>query len=79
MVEERKIKMDEDKKIAFLIMSDKLIDSCISLLILPKSLKGASCLPKNPLKVLVFNSALFLVLFFQQYIILGIYHFHFYF
>ena len=46
MVEERKIKIDDDKKPEFLVLTDKLIDSCISLLILPKVLKGTSCLPK---------------------------------
>ena len=46
MVEERKIKIDEDKKSEFLVLTDKLIDSCISLLILPKVLKGTSCVPK---------------------------------
>ena len=46
MVEERKIKIDEDKKPEVLILTDKLIDSCISLLTLSKVLKGTSCLPK---------------------------------
>jgi len=43
LVEERKIKMDEDKKLHFFILTDKLIDSCISLLNLSKVLKGSSC------------------------------------
>jgi hypothetical protein len=43
MVEERKIKIDEDKKLEFLILTDKLIDSCISLLNLSKVLNGSSC------------------------------------
>lgn len=46
MVEERKIKIEDDKKIIFLELTDKLIDSCINLLILPKLLKGTSCLRK---------------------------------
>jgi hypothetical protein len=46
MVEERKIKIDDDKKIVFLELTDKLIDSCINLLILPKLLKGTNCLRK---------------------------------
>ena len=44
LVEERKIKLDEDKKIAFLVSTKKLIDSCISLLSFSRILKGSSCL-----------------------------------
>jgi hypothetical protein len=46
MVEDGKIKIEEDKKTSFLDLTDKLIDSCISLLILPKLLKVSKCLPK---------------------------------
>jgi len=44
LVEERKIKLDEDKKIAFLVLTKNLIDSCVSLLSFSKILKGSSCL-----------------------------------
>jgi hypothetical protein len=46
LVEERKIKLDEDKKAAFFALTDKLIDSCISLLSFSKLVKGSSCLKK---------------------------------
>ena len=44
LVEEKKIKLDEDKKITFLVLTKILIDSCISLLSFSKILKGSSCL-----------------------------------
>ena len=43
LVEERKIVIEEDKKAAFLIQFDKLIDSCISLLNFPAILKPKAC------------------------------------
>ena len=46
LVEERKIKLDEDKKAAFLELIDKLIESCISLLGFSKIIKTSSCLKK---------------------------------
>jgi hypothetical protein len=46
LVEERKIKIDEEKKIAFLELTDKLIDSCVTLLSFSRILKGNSCLKK---------------------------------
>jgi hypothetical protein len=46
MVEERKIKIQEDKKNEFLALADKLVDSCISLINFSKLLKRASCLKK---------------------------------
>lgn len=46
LVEERKIKLDEDKKAAFLELIDKLIESCISLLVFSKIIKTSSCLKK---------------------------------
>jgi len=43
LVLERKIKIDEDKQSEFLTQTDALIDSCISLLSFPKSLKTKGC------------------------------------
>ena len=43
LVLERKIKIDEDKQADFFIQTDALIDSCISLLSFPKSLKTKGC------------------------------------
>ena len=44
LVEERKILITEKNKSIFLHQTNKLIDSCTSLLILPKALKSKSCL-----------------------------------
>ena len=46
MVEERKIKIQEDKKKELLDLDDKLVDSCISLINFSKLLKRTSCLQK---------------------------------
>ena len=46
LVEERKIKIDDENKVAFFALTDKLINSCISLLNFPKLVKGSSCLKK---------------------------------
>ena len=46
LVEERKIKIDEANQDAFFALTDKLIDSCVSLLSFPKLVKGAGCLKK---------------------------------
>ena len=46
LVEERKIKIDEENKVEFFALTDKLINSCISLLNFPKLVKGSSCLQK---------------------------------
>ena len=46
LVEERKIKIDEANQDVFFLMTDKLIDSCVSLLKFPKLVKGAGCLKK---------------------------------
>ena len=46
LVEERKIKIDEENKVVFFLLTDKLIDSCVSLLKFPKLVKGAGCLKK---------------------------------
>jgi hypothetical protein len=46
LVEERKVKIDEENKVAFFALTDKLIDSCISLLNFPKLVKGSGCLKK---------------------------------
>jgi len=43
LVEERKIIIEDDKKVAFLVQFDKLIDSCISLLNFPAILKPKAC------------------------------------
>ena len=46
LVEERKIKIDDENKVEFFALTDKLINSCISLLNFPKLVKGSSCLKK---------------------------------
>lgn len=46
MVEERKIKIQDDKKKEFLDLANKLVDSCISLINFSKLLKSSSCLKK---------------------------------
>jgi len=46
LVEERKIDVADDKKEAFLAMSDKLVDSCISLMRLPSIMKPPGCIKK---------------------------------
>jgi hypothetical protein len=46
LVQERKIKIDNDKQEEFLKNCDILIDSCIGLLSFPKSLKTKGCLKK---------------------------------
>jgi hypothetical protein len=46
LVEERKIKIDEENNVAFFSLTDKLIDSCVSLLNFPKLVKGTGCLKK---------------------------------
>ena len=46
LFEERKIKIDEENKVVFFLLTDKLIDSCVSLLKFPKLVKGAGCLKK---------------------------------
>lgn len=46
LVLEKKIKIDEDKKIEYLNQIDIIIDSCISLLSYPKSLKIKGCFKK---------------------------------
>jgi hypothetical protein len=46
LVEERKIDVADDKKDAFLAMSDKLIDSCIALMRLPSIMKPPGCMKK---------------------------------
>ena len=44
LVEERKIKVDENNKEVFFKQTDLLVDSCVSLLIFPKTIKPKSCL-----------------------------------
>ena len=44
LVEERKILITEKNKDSFLYQTNKLIDSCASLLILPKALKSKGCI-----------------------------------
>jgi hypothetical protein len=46
LVQERKIKIDNDKQEEFLKNCDILIDSCIGLLSFPKSLKTKGCIKK---------------------------------
>lgn len=46
LVQERKIKIDNDKQEEFLKSCDILIDSCVGLLSFPKSLKTKGCLKK---------------------------------
>lgn len=46
LVEERKIDVAEDKKESFLAISDKLVDSCITLMRLPSIMKPPGCLKK---------------------------------
>ena len=44
LVQERKVLITEKNKDKFLYQTNKLIDSCASLLILPKALKSKSCI-----------------------------------
>ena len=46
LVQERKIKIEQDKQVEFLKNVDILIDSCIGLLSFPKSLKTKGCIKK---------------------------------
>jgi hypothetical protein len=43
LVEERKIKVDKNKKELFYKETDLLIDSCVSLLVFPKIIKSKTC------------------------------------
>jgi hypothetical protein len=43
LVVERKIKIDEDKQAVFIELTNKVIDSCVGLLFLNKSLRGKGC------------------------------------
>lgn len=44
LIVERKIRVDEDKQALFIELTNKLIDSCVGLLFLNKTLKGKGCL-----------------------------------